>query len=130
MRRRVRFKAITDRRPDAAAWWESRAFVVALILLSIVPLIYPPFPPLVDLAGHAARYRLALGGSPFLDQYYSFRWLPVGNLGVDLIAVPLAGWIGVEPATKWAVMLIPPLTVGGMLWVAHEAHGRLPPTTA
>lgn len=114
----------------SAAWWESRWFVAALILLSMVPLLYPPLPPLVDLPGHVGRFRLALGGSPFLDQYYSFRWLPIGNLGVDLIAVPLATLVGIEPAAKLAVMLIPPLTVGGMLWAAKEAHGRLPPTAA
>ena len=100
-------RAINLPEPAAArvqsAWWESRGFAAALILLSIVPLLYPPFPPLVDLPGHAARYRLALGASPFLDQLYGLGWLPIGNLGIDLIAEPLANWIGVEPATKYAV---------------------------
>ena len=113
-------------------WWESRPFVAAMILLAFVPLIYPPFPPLVDRPGHMGRYKVAtdVATSPFLHQWYSFRWLPIGNLGVDLLAVPLAKLIGVEAATKLVVMLIPPLTVAGMLWVAREVHNRLPPTAA
>ena len=29
---------------------------------------------------------------------------------------------------KLIVLAIPPLTVGGLLWVAYEVHGRVPPT--
>ncbi len=113
-------------------WWEGRPFVAAMILLAFVPLIYPPFPPLVDLPGHMGRYRVALdlAASPSLQQFFAFRWQPIGNLGVDVLAVPLATIIGLENAVKLVVMLIPPLTVAGMLWVAREVHNRLPPTVA
>ena len=113
-------------------WWEGRPFVAAMILLAFVPLLWPAIPPLVDLGGHMGRYKVALdgAGSATLQQWYSFRWLPIGNLGVDLLVVPLAKLIGLEPATKLVIMLIPPLTVAGMLWVAREVHNRLPPTVA
>ena len=113
-------------------WWEGRPFVAAMILLAFIPLAYPAIPPLVDIGGHMGRYKVAvdLAGSPILQQWFSFRWLPIGNLGVDLLVVPLAKLIGVELATKLVVMSIPPLTVAGMLWVAREVHNRLPPTVA
>jgi hypothetical protein len=113
-------------------WWEGRLFVAAMILLAFVPLLYPAIPPIVDIGGHMGRYKIAadLAGSPTLQQWFSFRWLPIGNLGVDLLVVPLAKLIGVEPATKLVVMSIPPMTVAGMLWVAREVHNRLPPTVA
>jgi hypothetical protein len=78
------------------------------------------------------RYEVAahISDSPFLHQWFSFRWLPIGNLGVDLLVVPLSKLLGVELATKLVVMSIPPLTVAGMLWVAREVHNRLPPTAA
>jgi hypothetical protein len=103
-----------------------------MILLAFIPLAYPAIPPLVDIGGHMGRYKVAvdLAGSPILQQWFSFRWLPIGNLGVDLLVVPLAKLIGVELATKLIVMSIPPLTVAGMLWVAREVHNRLPPTVA
>jgi hypothetical protein len=111
-------------------WWETRPFVAALILLSIVPLLYPPVPPLVDLLGHMGRYRveLDLATSPWLHRYWGFRWSPIGNLGVDIAILPLAKLVGLEPAVKLVVMAIPALTVAGFLWVAREVHHRLPPT--
>ncbi len=118
--------------PGPRPWWEGRPFVAAMILLAFVPLLYPPFPPLVDLPGHMGRFKVAADGatSPYLSQWYSFRWLLIGNLGVDVLAIPLAKLIGIELATKLVVMTIPPLTVAGMLWVAREVHNRLPPTVA
>lgn len=117
--------------PGAARpWWETRWFVAALILLSMVPLLYPPVPPLVDLMGHMGRYRVQLdaGSSPWLHQYYGFRWAAIGNLGVDLLIMPLSKLVGLEAAVKLIVLVIPPLTVAGFLWVAREVHHRLPPT--
>ena len=111
-------------------WWETRAFAVAMMLAATVPLLWPPVPPLTDLPGHLGRYRVALdlASSPVLQQYYDFHWALVGNLGVDLLAMPLGRLIGLEPAVKLIVLLIPPLTIGGMLLLAREIHGRIPPT--
>lgn len=111
-------------------WWETRAFVVAMVLLATVPLLYPPTPPLVDLLGHMGRYRvmLDLDHSASLQRFYEFRWAIVGNLGVDLLIYPLGKLIGLEPAVKLIVLSIPPMTVAGFLWVAREVHYRLPPT--
>lgn len=111
-------------------WWETRPFVAALILLSAVPLLYPPIPPLVDLLGHMGRYRvqLDLSTSPWLKEYYGFHWAAIGNLGVDILVIPLAKIFGLELAVKLIVLAIPPMTVAGFLWVAREVHGRIPPT--
>jgi hypothetical protein len=102
----------------------------ALVLLSAVPLLWPHIPPLVDLPGHMGRYRvqLDLASSPTLQQFYSFRWALIGNLGVDLLVMPLARLVGLELAVKLIVLVIPPLTVAGLLWSAREVHGRIPPT--
>ncbi|QNM81790.1 hypothetical protein H8M03_06880 [Sphingomonas sabuli] len=122
-------------RVDAGAdrphgWWESPWLLAAAVFLSAVPLLYPPIPPLVDLLGHMGRYRvqLDLGQSAWLRQYYDFHWALIGNLGVDLLIVPLAPLLGLENAVKLVVVAIPPMTVAGFLWVAREVHGRIPPT--
>jgi len=111
-------------------WWERRLFVVLLMALSAVPLLYPPIPPLVDIFGHMGRYRvqLDLAQSPALQQFYSFHWAAIGNLGVDLLVQLLGPKLGLEPTAKLIIAAIPPLTVGGFLWVAREVHHRLPPT--
>jgi hypothetical protein len=115
---------------DPPQWWESRGLAIALILLSAVPLLYPPIPPLVDLLGHMGRYRveLDLAHSATLQQFYGYHWAAIGNLGVDLLVKVLGPIVGLEPAVKLIVLIIPPLTVAGFLWVAREVHGRIPPT--
>jgi hypothetical protein len=111
-------------------WWERRATVALLVLLSAVPMIWPDVPPLVDLPGHLGRYHVQLdgGASPTLARWYSFDWRLIGNLGIDLLVEPMARVFGLELAVKLVVLTIPPLTVGGFLWVAREVHGRIPPT--
>ena len=113
-------------------WWETRAFALALVLASAVPLLWPDIAPLVDLPGHMGRYRVQLDieNSAALQLYYHFEWALIGNLGVDLLVEALAPILGLEAAVKLIVISIPPLTVGGLLWVAWEVHGRIPPTAA
>jgi hypothetical protein len=115
---------------EQPAWWERRQFLALVVVATMVPLIYPPIPPLVDLLGHMGHYRVQLDvdHSPFLQQYYGFRWAPIGNLGVDLLIIPLGKLVGLELAVKLIVLATPPLTAIGMLWVAREVHGRIPPT--
>ena len=115
---------------EARPWWEQRWFLALVVLATTVPLLYPPIPPLVDLFGHMGRYRVELdaGNSPFLNQYYAYHWAAIGNLGVDLLIIPLGKLFGLELAVKLIVLAIPPLTAIGMLWVAREVHGRVPPT--
>ena len=43
---------------DKLQWWQTRTFVVVMAVLSMVPLLWPDIPPLVDLPGHMGRYRV------------------------------------------------------------------------
>lgn len=119
-----------DMRVEVRPWWESRLCLTLIVLATMIPLLYPPVPPLVDLFGHMGRYRveLDLAHSPWLKQYYDYHWAAIGNLGVDLLVIPLGQLIGLEPAVKLIVIAVPPLTAAGFLWVAREVHGRIPPT--
>src|SRR5438270_854783 len=71
---------------QARPWWISRTCIALLVFAATVPLLYPPVPPLVDLLGHMGRFRVELdaGHSPWLQQYYTYHWAPIGNLGVDI----------------------------------------------
>src|SRR3954453_23626314 len=115
---------------EARPWWEASSFIALVVFATAIPLLYPPVPPLVDLLGHMGRYRveLDLNHSPWLEQYYDYHWAAIGNLGVDLLVIPLGKLLGLEPAVKLIVLLIPPLTAAGFIWVAREVHGRVPPT--
>ncbi|MGZ3259225.1 MAG: hypothetical protein ACXWIO_09925, partial [Croceibacterium sp.] len=114
-----------------APWWERRWGVFLILLLAALPLLWPEVPPLGDLPGHMGRYRVELevASSAELQRFYSFHWQVIGNLGVDLLVVPLSALFGLEPAVKLIVVAIPVLTVVGFLWVAREVHGHVPAAT-
>jgi hypothetical protein len=111
-------------------WWERRIFVVLLITATVLPLLWPSIPPLLDLPGHMARYAVAVNGAGdrHLAAFYDYHWALIGNLGVDLAIMPFVGWLGVEPATKLVIMLVPATMAAGFIWAAREVHGRIPPT--
>jgi hypothetical protein len=110
-------------------WWERRSTVAILALIAMVPLVWPTIPPLGDLPGHMGRYRVQLDGDgSALRHFYNFHWALIGNLGVDLLIIPMSKILGLELGVKLIVMAIPATTVVGMLWIAREVHGRIPPT--
>jgi len=115
---------------EVRPWWESRLCLALVVLATMIPLVYPPIPPLVDLFGHMGRYRveLDLAHSPWLQAYYDYHWAAIGNLGVDILVVPFAKLMGLEWAVKAIVMAIPPMTAAGFLWVSREVHGRIVPS--
>lgn len=111
-----------------SAWWETRWFAALAILIALVPLAWPAVPPFTDLAGHIGRYRVMLGtDADVLSAWYRYEWRFVGNLGIDLIVAGFAPLIGLEPAVKAASLLTVALTIGGILWISREAHGRVQP---
>lgn len=124
------FRHATPTADMPKGWWNSRWFLLAMLLATIVPLIWPTVPPLTDLPGHMGRYRVELSAPDSLlrTRYYGFHWAFIANLGVDLLIVPMSKLFGLELGVKLIVMAIPPLTALGTLWIAHEAHGRVPPT--
>jgi hypothetical protein len=115
---------------EVRRWWEGRWFAAALVLATAIPLLWPNIPPLVDLPGHLGRYhvQLTIDDNSALQRFYHFQWALIGNLGVDLLVVPLAKLFGLELAVKLIVLLIPTMTAGGLIWTAREVHGRIPPT--
>lgn len=111
-------------------WWQTRTFVLLAALAATIPLWWPTIPPIVDLPGHMGRYAVELGYDrvPAFREWYGFRWALIGNLGVDLLIVPVAKLFGIELGVKLIAMATVALTAGGLLWVAREVHGRVPPT--
>jgi hypothetical protein len=113
------------------SWWEQKWLLIAVVFFAAAPLLWPAIPPLIDLPGHMGRYKIQLYGAsiPSLSAFYGFNWQLIGNLGVDLLVIPMAKIFGLELAVKLIVISIPMMTVAGMIWIAREVHGRVPPTT-
>jgi hypothetical protein len=102
-----------------------------VIIAATVPLLLPQVAPFPDVPGHIGRYRveLELFSSSTLQRYFEFQWRMIGNLGVDLLVMPLAPIFGLELAVKLITIATAALTATTMIWVAREVHGRVPPTT-
>lgn len=96
-----------------------------------VPTIIVWVPPLADLPAHLGRYFIQTDeGAAALRSYFTSTWDLSGNLGVDLLVHIAANPLGIELATRLVVASLPVLLGIGLLLVAKEIHGRLPPTFA
>lgn len=112
---------------DGRFWWQRRWVAAVAIMLAAVPLVWPAIPPLTDVPGHIGGYRIfADAGVAPIAQHYAVHWALIGNLGVEALVLALRPLLDVEPAAHLVVALIPALTVAAMLWLAREAHGRVP----
>ncbi len=110
----------------SAPFWTRSWFWLLLAAISTVPFLAAPLPMLPDLFSHIGRWHVMNHGaeSPYLPGYYAFRWLFIGNLGVDLLMVPLGAVLPTEMAARVAVAVIPPLTVAGIYAVSRALWGR------
>lgn len=102
-------------------------FGVLLALLACLPYLFAAYPQLTDYPSHLARYHVMLDGgrSVFLARYYDFHWILTGNLGADLLMVPLGYLLGVERAAWLIGLIIPPLTGLGLVAVEWTLRRRV-----
>lgn len=116
-------------RSTVEAWWQSRWFWWLLALVSILPFLLSPLPPLGDLFNHMGRYHVMLnhGGSEYLDRYYRFRWGIAPNLGQDLLMLPVGALLGAERGALVLSALIPPATILGIRALSKAVHGAVQP---
>jgi hypothetical protein len=98
-----------------AAWL---GFVLSC--LAMLPVLLAWTPQMTDYPSHLAGFKVMLdhGHDPFLTRYFLFKWEWTGNLGAELLMVPLAPLLGVEEAGRFIVALIPFLS--GMAIMAVE----------
>ncbi len=100
---------------------------VILALAASVPVLVAWAPQMTDYPSHLAGYKIQLehGINPFLTAYYTFKWEWTGNLGVELLMVPLTPLLGLEAAGKFITWTIPLLTGLSFLSVAWVLRGRI-----
>lgn len=109
----------------------AHAWLALAMLLVMLPLLPQSVAPLNDLYDHIGRYHImaSIDRSGDLQRHWMLQPAWIGNLGVDLLVVPLARWIGVEPATRVVVTLLPALFVGGLALVMRARGQVLSPLT-
>ena len=116
--------------PPPGSWWSTPWFAVLISLTLAVPLLRPAVAPLIDIYGHLARFAIdaRIDSSPYFHQWFAVQWRLSGNLGMDLLVAAAEPLLDVVETTKIALIAAAVLTAAGMLAVAKEAHGRIPPS--
>jgi hypothetical protein len=104
---------------------------LVLAVLAALPFAFAVRPQLADYPSHLARYHVMVNGAgnAWLAQYYNFDWALRGNLGVDLLIVPLAALFGLERAAWLIALLLPVLVALGIVavvWSLRRAIGPGP----
>jgi hypothetical protein len=114
-KRRFRTSETYRRTRHEAAWL---GFVLSC--LAMLPALLAWTPQMTDYPSHLAGFKVMLdhGHDPFLTRYFLFKWEWTGNLGAELLMVPLTPLLGLEEAGRFIVASIPFLT--GMAIMAVE----------
>ena len=98
-----------------------------LSFLASLPALVAWAPQMTDYPSHLAGYKVLLdhGSDPWLTHYFLFNWEWTGNLGVELLMVPLAPIFGLEQAGRLIVAAIPFLTGLSIMAVAWSLRKRV-----
>ncbi len=112
----------TNWRHDVGLW-----LGIILSIAATLPVLVAWAPQMTDYPSHLAGYKIMLdhGIDPFLTRYYTFHWEWTGNLGAELLMVPLEPLLGLEGAGKFIAWVIPLLTGLSFLAVAWTLRGRI-----
>lgn len=112
---------------DAMGRHEALWLGLLLSFLAALPALLAWTPQMTDYPSHLAGYKIMLdhGRDPFLTRYFTFEWEWTGNLGVELLMVPLSPLFGVERAGRIIVALIPFLTGLSIIAVAWTLRRRV-----
>lgn len=111
------------------AWKRDIALWLGILMAfaATLPVLVAWAPQMTDYPSHLAAHRIMLehGVNPFLTKYYAFQWKWTGNLGANLLMVPLTPLLGLEAASKFITWTIPLLTGLSFLAVGWALRGRI-----
>ena len=88
---------------------------LVFLLISIIPLLTHPLPPLEDYANHVSRMQVLTdaGSNANLAKYYEIDWEPLPNLMMDLVVPWIAKVVNVYLASQIFTMTIFALIMSG-----------------
>lgn len=108
--------------------WVCALGYVALLFLSLLPLLSVHHPPLQDYPNHLARMFILLHPhDEILSSFWEITWRPVPNLAMDLIVPPLAQFMPLAYAGKTFVALTIFLATSGTAAVQWALYRRISP---
>ncbi|MBV9976987.1 MAG: hypothetical protein JO105_16495 [Hyphomicrobiales bacterium] len=97
-----------------------------LALITSIPVITSPLPPLEDYANHLARMSVIanLGHDPNLARFYELHWEIVPNLMMDLTVPSLVRIMNIYAAGQLFLISTFVLIISGAMALHRALHGR------
>ena len=117
---------MTSKEASTGPWWDTKTFLLILVLIVSLPMAFADIPPFIDLPAHLGRYTVELdaGRSSDLARYYEFHWRLIGNLGIDLAIIPFGTIFGLEKGLQILMALTVALSASGLLLIGKQVHGQ------
>lgn len=118
---------LTDRFSSFSSFSHQGLLTVLIALVCTVPILAVQLPPLNDVLGHIGRFSLQIGldADPWLQQFYSFKWQVIGNLGADILVQLLAPALGVVSTVRLILAITQFIAALAILLISRELHGRI-----
>ena len=99
---------------------------VALTVITAIPVILYPWPPLADYINHLSRMHIiaTMGSDPDLSKFYDVNWQIIPNIMMDMIVSPLTRLMSVYVAGQAYTIASFVLIISGTLALNRELFGR------
>jgi hypothetical protein len=99
---------------------------VALTVITVIPVILYPWPPLADYINHLSRMHIiaTVGSDPDLSKFYDVNWQIIPNLMMDMIVPPLTRLMSVYAAGQVYTIASFVLIISGTLALNRQLFGR------
>jgi hypothetical protein len=99
---------------------------VVLTVITVIPVIFYPWPPLADYINHLSRMHIiaTMGSDPDLSKFYDVNWQIIPNLMMDIIVPPLQRLMSVYAAGQIYTIVSFLLIIGGTLALNRQLFGR------
>ena len=99
---------------------------VVLTVITVIPVILYPWPPLADYINHLSRMHIiaTIGSDPELSKFYDVNWQIIPNLMMDIIVPPLQRLMSVYAAGQVYTIASFVLIIAGTLALNRQLFGR------
>ena len=105
------------------AYWAS---VLAIFIVSLIPIFSVPVLPVIDFYNHLARYYVLsnIDNSDFLIKYYQSSWSMLPNIGMDVIGTVVLTYVSPLGAAKVISIIILASQYFGVIFFNRSLTGK------
>ena len=125
----VPWRVFGPRRTEHVADFSDRQIAVLFVVLALItciPIVLYPWPPLADYINHLSRMHIiaTVDSDPDLSRFYEINWQIIPNLMMDLVVPPLERFINIYLAGQFFTIASFVLTMSGAMALNRRLFGH------